>query len=136
MSSSPCYRILVVDDLMDNLTLLQTILEAEGYEVELAESRRGALNLVQASPPDLILLDILMPDMDGYEVTQKIRQNPELPDIPIVLLTAHEELNAVEGLNLGTLNFIRKPIDFDELLAKVTAFLRLKECDQEVNQVG
>ena len=130
MFSLQCYRILVVDDVMDNLILLQTILEAEGYEIELAESGNAALNLVQSSPPDLILLDVMMPDMDGYEVTQRIRQNPGLPYIPIVLVTAHAELKAVEGLNLGAANFLRKPIDFDELLARVQSFLLLKESTQ------
>lgn len=127
MSSSPCHRILVVDDLMDNLFLLQTVLEAEGYEVELADNGQAALTKVESSPPDLILLDIMMPDMSGYEVTQKIRQNPEVPYIPILLVTAHEEAKVVEGLNSGANDFIRKPIDFDELLARVRAFLRLRE---------
>lgn len=127
MSYSQCSRILVVDDVMDNLILLQTVLEAEGYNVELALDGKVALDKVQFSPPDLILLDVMMPDMDGYEVTQKIRQNPGLPYIPIVLVTAHEELKAVEGLNLGASNFLRKPIDFDELLATVKAVLGFQE---------
>lgn len=127
MSYSQCSRILVVDDVMDNLILLQTVLEAEGYNVELADNGKVALELVQFSPPDLILLDVMMPDMDGYEVTQRIRQNSGLPYIPIVLVTAHEELKAVEGQNLGAADFIRKPIDFDELLAKVKAFLGFQE---------
>lgn len=127
VSSSPCYRILVVDDLMDNLFLLQTVLEAEGYNVELADNGQAALTKVQTSPPDLILLDVMMPDMNGYEVTQQIRQNPEVPYIPILLVTAYDEPKAVEGLNSGANDFIRKPIDFDELLARVKAFLRLRE---------
>ena len=127
MSSSPCHRILVVDDLMDNLVLLQTVLEAEGFNVELADNGQAALTKVQSSPPDLILLDIMMPDMNGYEVTQRIRQNPGIPYIPILLVTAHEEPKVVEGLNSGANDFIRKPIDFDDLLARVRAFLYLRE---------
>lgn len=127
MSASPCHRILVVDDLMDNLFLLQTVLEAEGYNVELADNGQAALTKVQSSPPDLILLDIMMPDMNGYEVTQRIRQNPGLPYIPILLVTAHEESKVIEGLNSGANDFIRKPIDFDELLARVSTFLRWRE---------
>ncbi|BAZ15209.1 response regulator receiver modulated translation initiation factor IF-2 [Calothrix sp. NIES-4071] len=121
------YRILVVDDLVDNLVLLQIILETEGYEVETALSGSLALAQITASPPDLILLDVRMPDMDGYEVTRRIRENTELPFIPILLVTANENASAVEGLNLGANDFIRKPIDPDEIVARVKAFLRLKE---------
>lgn len=121
------YRILVVDDLFDNLVLLQTVLEAEGYQVELAENGQSALAKVEASPPDLILLDVMMPGMNGYEVTQQIRQNSELPYIPILLVTAHSEPKAVQGLTAGANDFIRKPIDFDELLARVGAFLQFRD---------
>lgn len=128
MSNFPsAYRILVVDDLVDNLVLLQIILETEGYEVETALSGSLALAQITASPPDLILLDVRMPDMDGYEVTRRIRENTELPFIPILLVTANENASAVEGLNLGANDFIRKPIDPDEIVARVKAFLRLKE---------
>lgn len=121
------HRILIVDDLMDNLFLLQTVLEAEGYEVEVADSGRLAVSKVESGPPDLILLDVMMPDMDGYEVTRQIRQNQQLPYIPILLVTAHEEPKAAEGLSVGANDFIRKPIDFDELLARVQAFLQLRD---------
>lgn len=120
------YRILVVDDLMDNLFLLQTLLETEGYQVETADSGKQALSKVWESPPDLILLDVMMPGMNGYEVTKQIRQNNALPFIPILLVTAHEDSNAIKGLDMGANDFVRKPIDFDELLARVRSFLRLK----------
>ena len=120
-------RILIVDDLMDNLFLLQTVLEAEGYEVDVADNGRLAVAMVEANPPDLILLDVMMPGMDGYEVTQEIRQRQDLPYIPILLVTAHEEPKAAEGLNLGANDFIRKPVDFDELVARVKAFLQFKD---------
>ncbi|PSB21055.1 response regulator [filamentous cyanobacterium CCP1] len=116
-------RILVVDDLSDNLFLLQTVLEAEGYEVDTANNGSLALSKVEDSPPDLILLDVMMPDMNGYEVTQQIRQNENVPFIPILLVTAHGEADAVQGLALGANDFIRKPIEFDKLLARIRAFL-------------
>jgi DNA-binding response OmpR family regulator len=119
-------RILVVDDLADNLFLLQTLLEAEGYAVETADSGTIALTKIERTPPDLVLLDVMMPGMNGFEVTRKIRQNEELPFIPILLLTAYDQTNAAQGLNLGANDFIRKPINLDELLARVKAFLRLK----------
>lgn len=120
------HRILVVDDLEDNLFLLQTVLEAEGYEVDTALNGSLALAKISASPPDLVLLDVMMPGMNGLDVTQRIRSNENLPFFPILLVTAHEEVNARQGLDIGSDDFIRKPIDLDELLARVKAFLRLK----------
>lgn len=76
LSAPSAFYILVVDDLSDNLFLLQTSLEAEGYNVDTADNGSSALEKVEASPPDLILMDVMMPDMNGYEVTQQIRQNP------------------------------------------------------------
>jgi DNA-binding response OmpR family regulator len=68
----------------------------------------------------------MMPDMDGYEVTRQIRQNPHLSFIPILLVTAHATVDAIQGLDIGANDFIRKPFDFDELLARIRAFLRIK----------
>lgn len=126
MCASPTFRILVVDDLSDNLFLLQTILEAEGYEVDTADNGNLALAKVEDSPPDLILMDVMMPDMNGYEVTQQIRQNSSIPFIPILLVTAHEDANDIQGLALGANDFIRKPIEFDKLLARIKAFLQFR----------
>ncbi|NJO80225.1 MAG: response regulator [Cyanobacteria bacterium RM1_2_2] len=119
----PPFRILVVDDLTDNLFLLQTILEAEGYNVDTADSGSSALVKVENSPPDLILMDVMMPDMSGYEVTQQIRQNRNLPFMPILLVTAYDETDAIQGLAMGANDFIRKPIEFDKLLSRIEAFL-------------
>jgi len=120
-------RILVVDDIEDNVFLLQSMLTEEGYEVDSATNGKSALAKIEASPPDLVLLDAMMPGMDGYEVTRRIRQNKKLPFIPILLITAYENANVPEGLNLGANDFIRKPIDYDELMARINAFLRLKQ---------
>lgn len=116
-------RILAVDDVADNLFLLQTILEAEGYQVDTASDGEIALAKVKTTLPDLILLDVMMPRMNGYEVTQHIRQSDDLPFIPIILLTAHGEASITKGLKAGANDFIYKPIDFDELLERVDAFL-------------
>ena len=120
-------RILVVDDLEDNLFLLQSILTDEGYGVDTARNGKSALAKIEVSPPDLILLDTMMPGMDGYEVTRRIRQNKQLPFIPILLITAYDNVDIPQGLELGANDFIRKPIDFDELMARIKAVLRLKE---------
>jgi two-component system, sensor histidine kinase and response regulator len=128
-------RILAVDDTPDNLALIETILEDEGYEIILASSGAAALGLVEQSPPDLILLDIMMPGMDGYEVTRRIRQNPKLPYIPILLLTAHHASDVVAGLESGADDFVRKPVDVDELAARVRSLLRLKHSIDEREQL-
>jgi CheY-like chemotaxis protein len=124
--ASSTFRILVVDDLSDNLFLLQTILEAEGYEVDTADNGNSALAKVETSPPDLILMDVMMPGMNGYEVTQQIRQNQGIPFMPILLVTAHDDANDIQGLAMGANDFIRKPIEFDKLLARIEAFLQFR----------
>lgn len=129
--------LLAVDDIPDNLLLLQLALEQEGYPVVLVDSGKEALKRIEASPPDLILLDVMMPEMDGYEVTRRIRQHPNLPYIPILLITAHEESSLIKGLDMGADEFIRKPIQIDELKARVRSLLRLKHTiDQRDNFVS
>ena len=125
--SMQVYRLLAVDDVPDNLFLLQTILEMEGFTVDVATSGSTALNKIKAAPPDLILLDVMMPDMNGYEVTQQIRQDESLPSIPILLITAHDEASALRGIALGANDFIHKPIDFDELLTRIRTYLHLEQ---------
>jgi CheY-like chemotaxis protein len=119
-------RILIVDDIEDNITLLEAILVDEGYVVDTATNGKTALAKVKAAPPDLILMDAMMPGMDGYEVTRKIREEKDLPFIPILLITAYENMNAAEALDLGANDFVRKPIEYDELMARIRASLRLK----------
>ncbi len=128
--------ILAVDDRPDNLFLIQMALEEEGYEIVLANDGYDALAEIEDAPPALILLDVMMPEMDGYEVTRKIRNNPKLPFIPILLVTAHEESSVVKGLDEGADDFIRKPFQIDELQARVRALMRLKQSiDQRENFV-
>lgn len=129
-------RILVVDDAPDNVLLVQTILEEEGYEISSADNGFSALSLIEKSPPDLLLLDVMMPGMDGYEVTQRIRQKKELPFIPILLITAHDSASVVQGLDMGADDFIRKPVEMDELLARVRSLLRLKHSVDERNSIA
>lgn len=119
-------RILVVDDIADNSFLLKTILEGEGYQVEVADSGSQALNLIEAAPPDLVLLDVMMPEMDGFEVTERIRQNTDLPFIPILLITGYTEPSPADGFDVGADGFIRKPVDLDDLLTRVRSILQPK----------
>ena len=126
-------RILAVDDSPDNLFLIEAILAEEGYEVACKSNGSSALAFIETDPPDLVLLDVMMPGIDGYEVTRRIRTNPYLPFIPILLITAHDHSSVVEGLDAGADDFIRKPVEVDELLARVRSLLRLKHSiDQQM----
>lgn len=118
------YRILIVDDVSDNLFFLQTLLEDEGYSVETAESGKLALEKIKILPQDIILLDVMMPDMNGYEVHSKIRQKKHL--IPILFITGSEEPKKLAGGDRDWYGFIQKPLDCDELLKKIKYFLRGK----------
>ncbi|MEM1256025.1 MAG: hybrid sensor histidine kinase/response regulator [Cyanobacteria bacterium P01_H01_bin.21] len=127
MSNSSTVNILAVDDAADNLFLLESLLdEIDEYQVHLAENGEEALATIAKSPPDLILLDIMMPGLSGYDVAKWVRENPRLPYIPILLLTAHEKSSLVKGLDAGADDFLRKPFDVDELLARVRSMVRLK----------
>lgn len=119
-------RILAVDDSPDNLFLLTTVLDGGHYDLVCVESGEEALHEVTRILPDLILLDIMMPGMNGYEVTQKIRQNDSLPYVPILLITAHGQTSLAEGLDAGADDFIRKPFDIEELQARIRSLLRMK----------
>ncbi|HIK32642.1 MAG TPA: hybrid sensor histidine kinase/response regulator [Oscillatoriales cyanobacterium M59_W2019_021] len=125
--SDPTQRILAVDDNPDNLFLVQLALEQEGHDIQLVDNGPEALEQIAKAPPDLILLDVMMPGMNGYEVARRIRSNPNLPFIPILMITAHEQSSAVEGLDAGADEFIRKPVQIDELQARVRSLLRLKQ---------
>ena len=134
--SSQAARILYVENKADNLFLVQTILEGEGYRVEVENSSSLALPKIESSPPDLIMMEILMSGIDGYELTRRIRQNKQLPFIPILLITRHDQRSAVKGLNMGADDFIRIPIEVDEFLARVRSLLRLKRSIDERDQIA
>ncbi|BAY35658.1 response regulator receiver modulated translation initiation factor IF-2 (plasmid) [Nostoc carneum NIES-2107] len=118
--------ILVVDDSPDVIYLIKAILEEEGYQVSTAENGIYALSQIETNPPDLILLDLMMPGIDGYEVTRRVREEMKIQSyIPILLITSHDAPNIAHGLNLGADDFIRKPVTIDELLARIKTLLRL-----------
>ncbi len=128
-------RILVVDDSRDNLEVLATRLRFRGYIVDTATSGEEALARVAEEPPDLILLDVMMPGLDGYEVARRIRSNPELPFIPIILVTARDSTqDKIAGLDAGADDYLTKPINYPELEARVRAMLRIKELQGELEE--
>lgn len=119
--------ILVVDDTPANLKLLADILTQDGYRVLPADSGELALASVDASPPDLILLDIRMPGLDGFEVFRRLRARPSSRDIAVIFISASTEVEQrIEGLKLGAVDFITKPFQQEELLARVHTHLELR----------
>lgn len=129
----PRRRILVVDDHSDNLELLRARLEAYGYGVDTASDGMAALDAVEKSPPDLILLDVMMPGIDGMEVARRIKANDRLPFIPVIMQTALDSTESmVEGLGAGADDYITKPINFRELEARVKSLLRVKALQDEL----
>ena len=128
-------RILIVDDHEDNVELLRARLASWGYEPESAADGAEALEKVEQSPPDLILLDVMMPRIDGMEVARRIKANNALPFIPIIMQTALDATeNKVEGLEAGADDYITKPIDFAELKARLNSMLRIKRLQEELEE--
>lgn len=117
-------RILAVDDTADNLLLLQVFLEAEGFEVEVANCGSAALSQFQHCNPDLVLLDVMMPGMNGLEVTQEIRSGNHTT--PILLISAYDKSQVQPGLDAGANDYIQKPIDFTQLLSQIEALTALR----------
>ena len=129
-------RILVVDDHEDNIELLRARFEARGYEVQGASDGQAALDAVPIFCPDLILLDVMMPKMDGMEVVRRLkikRENKEIPFIPVIMQTALDSTeNKVEGLDAGAEDYVTKPINFAELEARVNSHLRIKKLQSDL----
>jgi class 3 adenylate cyclase/CheY-like chemotaxis protein len=126
------HKILVVDDVARNVKLLADVLTAKGYQVITAENGTDALRRVSEDSPDLLLLDVMMPGMSGYEVCSAIREDPATRMLPVVLVTALDASERVKGLDCGADDFITKPINQQELLARVRSLLRIKSLYDEV----
>jgi DNA-binding response OmpR family regulator len=120
-------RIMIVDDNSDNLDVLSSALKKIGYNVRSSPSGKLALQAAFNEPPDLILLDIMMPDMDGYEVCQKLKENEAVKNIPVIFVSAIDtEYDEEKGLSLGAVDYITKPIKIPIVLARVNTHLQLK----------
>jgi PAS domain S-box-containing protein len=128
-------KILMVDDQPNNLRFLSSILMEQGYKVQRAISGQLALNAANAAPPDLILLDILMPEMNGYEVCQKLKASEKTRPIPVIFLSAiHEVPDKVKALRMGGVDFITKPFQVEEVLARIENQLAIQKLQRQLQE--
>ena len=133
MTTIKKHKILIVEDNQENMDLLVYFLRPQGYEIVGVNDGLSAVHKVEEDPPDIILLDIMLPKMDGYEVCGKLKNDPETKFIPIIMLTALKELkDKVRALEVGADDFISKPFENVELLARVKSLLRLKDYHDEL----
>ncbi|MEG4107162.1 response regulator [Microcoleus sp. S13_C5] len=127
--------ILVVDDTPTNLQVLFDVLSEQGYRVAIAKNGETALQRVQSSEPNLILLDVMMPGIDGFETCQRLKANPATRDIPVIFMTAlSDSVDQVKGLSLGAVDYITKPIQHEEVLARIRVHLQLRNATRIMEQ--
>ena len=128
--------VLVVDDTETNIDILVAALDSE-YEVSVAMNGKSALQIVNTEPPDLILLDIMMPDIDGYEVCRRIKSEPKTSGIPIIFITSMGEIqNKTKGLDLGAVDYVTKPFEAKEVKARVKTHLSLRLANKKLQQLS
>ena len=128
-------KILIVDDNAQNAELLQVHLEGSGFAVVTALTSEDALKKVDEDPPDLILLDIMMPRISGYEVCRRLKRDPVKSSIPIIMVTALGEIEDIEeGADSGADDFLTKPVSKLELLARVRSMLRVRRLETELKR--
>ena len=133
--TAPPPRILVVDDTPENIRLLDAVLSPRGYTVDAVSSGAQALEKLAEEPlPDLVLLDIVMPEVDGYEVCRRIRAAPATALLPVVMITASSGEEKVKALEVGADDFVMKPFDQAELLARVRSLIRIKQYHDTIRQ--
>src|SRR3954468_16611559 len=126
-------RVLVVDDILSNVKLLEAKLTAEYFEVASAYNGLEALAKIEEQQPDIVLLDVMMPGMDGFEVCRRIKQNPQTAHLPVVMVTALDQpADRVAGLEAGADDFLTKPVDDAALFARVRSLVRLKLMTDEL----
>ncbi|MEH6580201.1 MAG: response regulator [Amphritea sp.] len=131
------FRILIVDDNPKNIQLLGTILMKEGYEINIAQNGLQALDVVARMPPDLILLDVMMPELDGFETCKRLKADAQTRDTPVIFLTAKVETeDIVQGFELGAVDYVTKPFNPAELLSRVSTNLELKAAREKLKELA
>ncbi len=129
------FSILVVDDNKENLKVVSNFLKAEGYQIALAINAKDARKILEDTPIDLILLDVMMPGMDGFTFCRNLKEDPELAEIPVIFLTAKTETSdLVEGFQAGGVDYITKPFQREELIARVNNHIALTHAKQQVKK--
>ena len=132
---NPTPQIVIVDDVPANLQVLSLALEQAHYEVLVATSGAAALESVSLHAPDLILLDVRMPDMDGYETCRRLKQDSTMASIPVIFLTAQQGSDdVVAGFRSGGVDFVSKPFEAEEVLARVNTHLKLARLTRELEE--
>ncbi len=128
-------RILIVDDALENVQLLGNFFKKEGYEINIAQNGLQALDVVKVMLPDLILLDIMMPELDGYEACKRLKADPKTADIPIIFLTAKVETeDIVKGFKLGAVDYLTKPFQTQEVLVRIETHLSLRRMSKKLDE--
>ena len=134
-TSEPKGNILIVDDFIENLHVLTEILTKQGYKVRSVTNGKMALRTVRNNPPDVILLDIKMPDMDGYEVCSTLKAEAETSDIPIIFLSAlNEVFDKIKAFEVGGVDYITKPFQAEEVIARIQTHLTLQQQKHQLRQ--
>lgn len=129
-------HIFIVDDVIENLEMLTDLLDQKETIISTAQNGKEALKAITKANPDIVLLDIFMPEMDGYEVCKKLKANKYTSDIPIIFLSAGTEINnIVEGFNVGAADYITKPFNSSELIARVNTHIELKKARQVLKEI-
>ncbi len=135
--SSQCYQILIVDDIPNNIKVAANILQQQNYKLFFATTGKDALATVQHTRFDLILLDVMMPEMDGFQVCQQLKQHSETADIPVIFLTAKTNTDSmIRGFDVGAVDYVTKPFNGRELFARVKTHLTLRNTQQRLQEVN
>ncbi|NIM10863.1 MAG: response regulator [Candidatus Aminicenantes bacterium] len=125
--------ILIVDDVPQNLQVLGNFLSGNDYDISMAANGQKALEMANKIWPDLILLDVIMPEMDGFQVCQELKAKAETKDIPVIFLTAKTQMEDIlKGFEVGAVDYVTKPFNKEELLARVSTHVALKNAQKEI----
>lgn len=128
-------RVLIVDDTPENIQLLGSMLKSEGYQLNIAQNGLQAIDMVKKVKPDLILLDVMMPELDGHETCKRLKNSPKTQDIPVIFLTGKVETEDImKGFELGAVDYLPKPFNQKELLLRVQTHLKLKLANDKLDK--